>query len=308
MTRKNRIARTIAVVMMTMAALAGVISTVPAQTPEAAPATTLSTANELAEGVYQWFAFNYNSLVVVSGQDVLVTDPANNMRAEMLRDYIATLTDNPVSHIVLSHEHYDHVGGTSLFPDAKVYCHVNCQPIFDLAVPGFNDVPQVDETFTADTSIAVGDKVVELHYFGPGDGDATTVVHMPAEKIVFTADMYEDKALTGAAWTDDKNYTGTRSILNIISGWDLNHAITAHSASTDPQVLRDNAQYYNDLFDAVYGALTKIQAEGGPFAVFGAIDTLPASIQLEQYRDWANYDSSFTRHAARMMFSIFHGD
>ena len=308
MTRKNRIVRIIAAALLTMAALAGAISTVPAQTPEAAPATTLSTANELAEGVYQWFAFGYNSLVVVSGPDVLVTDPANNMRAEMLRDYIATLTDNPVSHIVLSHEHYDHVGGTSLFPDAKVYCHLNCQPIFDLAVPGFDDVPQVDETFTANTSIAVGDKVVELHYLGPGDGDATTIVYMPAEQIVFTADMYEDKTLTGAEWTDDKNYTGTRSILNTISGWDLNHAITAHSASTDPQVLRDNAQYYNDLFDAVYAALTQVQAEGGPFAVFGAINSLPASIQLEQYRDWANYDSSFTRHASRMMFSIFHGD
>ena len=306
MARKNRIVRTIAAVMLAITTLAGAASA--QETPEAAPATSLSTANELAEGVYQWFAFNYNSLVVVSGQDVLITDPANNMRGEMLRDYVATLTDNPVSHIVLSHEHYDHVGGTSPFPDAKVYCHLNCQPVFDLAEPAFGDVPQVDETFTENASIAVGDKVVELHYFGPGDGDATTIVHMPAEKIVFTSDMYEDSALTGAAWLDDKNYTGTRKILNIISGWDLNHAITSHSASTDPQVLRDNAQYYNDLFDAVYGALTKLQAEGGPFAVFGALDTLPASIQLEQYRDWANYDSSITRHAARMMFSIFHGD
>ena len=125
----------------------------------------------------------------------------------MLRDYVATLTDNPVSHIVMTHEHYDHVGGTGLFPDATVYCHVNCQAVFDLATP-LSDVPEVDETFSTNMSIAVGEKVVELHYLGPGDGDATTVVYLPEEKIILTSDMYEDQQITGAAWVDDKNYTG----------------------------------------------------------------------------------------------------
>ena len=302
MTRKNRIVRTMVAMMLALAALVGTIGSASAQQ---APAPVV---NELADGVYQWFAFNYNSLVVVSGDDVLVSEPANNTRGEMLRDFVATLTDNPVSHIVMTHEHYDHVGGTSVFSEARVYCHVNCQPIFDLAAAPFNDVPQVDETFTDSISIPVGDTTVELHYLGPGDGDATTVVYMPQEKIVLTSDMYEDKAITHANWVDDKNYTGTREILNTISGWDLDHAITAHSASTDPQVLQDNVQFYNDLYDAVYQALTKVQEEGGPFAIFGVLETLPASIQLEQYSDWANYDSSFTRHASRMMFSIFHAD
>ncbi len=265
-------------------------------------------ANQLADGVYYWSAMGYGSLVVVSGQDVLVTEPANDLRAPMLRDYVATLTDHPISHIVMTHEHYDHVGGTSLFPDATVYCHVNCQPIFDLADAPFDDVPEVDETFTDFMRIMVGDTAVELHYLGPGDGDATTVVYLPGEKIVLTSDMYEDQALTGAAWVDDKNYTGTRKILNTISEWDLEHALTAHSVSTDPQVLRDNAQYYNDLYEAVFQQLKQARDEGGPFAVFGVIDSLPGSIQLDQYSDWANYDTAIASHARRMMFSIFHAD
>ena len=302
MTRKNCIVRTMVVMMLTMAMLIGAAGGASAQQ---APTPVV---NELAEGVYQWFAFNYNSLVVVSGDDVLVSEPANNTRGEMLRDFVATLTDSPVSHIVMTHEHYDHVGGTSIFPDATVYCHVNCQPIFDLAAAPFDDVPEVDETFTDSISIPIGDTTVELRYLGPGDGDATTVVYMPQEKIALTSDMYEDKAITHANWVDDKNYTGTREILNTISGWDLNHAITAHSASTDPQVLQDNAQFYNDLYDAVLQALQDVRAEGGPFAIFGMLDSFPASIQLEQYSDWVNYDSSFTRHVSRMMFAIIHGD
>ena len=265
-------------------------------------------ANRLADGVYHWHAMGYGSLVVVSGQDVLVTEPANDLRGQMLQAYVATLTDRPVSHIVMTHEHYDHVGGTGLFPGAAVYCHVNCQPVFDLAVAPFDDVPEVDETFTDFMRIMVGGTAVELHYLGPGDGDATTIVYLPAERIVLTADMYEDRALSGADWVDDKNFTGTRHILNVISGWDLEHAITAHSVSTDPQALHDNARYYNDLFDAVYQPMKQAVEEGGPFAVFGLMESLPGSVRLDQYSDWANYDSAIASHARRMMFSIFHAD
>ena len=306
MTSKYHVIRVMAVTILAMAALtAALVGRIDVVSSQDAPPPTV---NELADGVYQWFSFNYNSLVVVSGDDVLISEPANAQRGEMLKEFVASLTDNPVSHIVLTHEHYDHVGGTGLFPEATVYCHVNCQPIFDLAAPPFNDVPEVDETFTDSISITVGSTAVELHYLGPGDGDATTVIYMPEEKIALTSDMYEDQAITHASWLDDKNYTGTRHILNTLSGWDLNHAITAHSASTDPQVLRDNAQFYNDLYDVVHQAMVDVQAEGGPFAIFGVLDSLPASIQLDQYSGWTNYDSSFTRHASRMMFSIFHAD
>lgn len=265
-------------------------------------------ANQLADGVYFWSAMGYGSLVVVSGSDVLVTEPANDLRASMLQAYVATLTGQPISHIVMTHEHYDHVGGAGLFPDATVYCHVNCQPVFDLAVAPFDDVPEVDVDFTDFLRIMVGGTAVELHHLGHGDGEATTVIYLPAEKIVLTADLYEDRALTGAAWVDDKNFTGVRSILNTVSEWDLEHALSTHSMSTDPQVLRDNAQYYNDLFDAVYGQLKQARDQGGPFAVFGVMESLPASIRLDQYSDWANYDTALASHARRMMMSIFHGD
>lgn len=285
-----------------LVALAGVTANVAAQQ---LPAPTV---NELADGVYHWSAMGYGSLVVVAGREVLITEPANDFRGAMLRDYVGTLTDSPVSHVVLTHEHYDHVGGTSLFPEATIHCQVNCRPIFELAVAPFNDVPQSFESFINYKRIMVGGTAVELHHFGPGDGEATTVVYLPQQKIVLTADLYEDQALSGAAWVDDKNFTGTRKILNIISEWDLEHAITTHSASTDPQTLRDNARYYNDLFDAVMTPMKAAREEGGPGAVFGIMGTLPDSIELEQYRGWANYDTALASHARRMMFAIFHAD
>ena len=274
--------------------------------PTPAPQIPPPTMTELADGVWHYFGFYTSSLVVIADDRVLVTDPSNDVRAQSLRDEIAKITDDPVNLIVLTHEHYDHVGGTGIFPDARVVCHVNCQAVFDLDTLG--DVPEVDRVFDSGMEITIGDKLIELHYLGPGDGDATTVVYLPEEQIVVTSDLYEPRALSHKNWVDDKNFTGVRQILNTISEWPITHAINAHSTGTDPQDLRENAAYYNYLFAAVYQAIADAAAEGGMPAVFGLFGTLPQTLELEQYQDWGDYDTSFPRHVERMLLSIIHAD
>ncbi len=298
----------------------------PAPTATSAPAPTATTEappdegpsfqippptmTMLADGVYHYFGFFTSSLVVISGGEVLITDTANPLRAQSLKEEIAKLTDSPVTTIALTHEHYDHVGGTGLFEDATIICQWNCQFAFDLSQSPFADVPTEYETFDDFREIRVGDKIVQLHYLGPGDGDATAIIYMPAERIIVTADMYEPRALTHKNWVDDKNFAGTRRILNIISGWNIDHAINAHSPGTNPLDLLENVEYYNDLYDAVKAAVDEAiaQAGGSTFAAYGLFDTLPQTMELEKYRDWAEYDSSFPRHVERMLLAVYHGD
>lgn len=280
----------------------------PAEADAPAPQMPPPVMNQLAEGVYHYFGFFASSLVVVSDEGVLITDTGSDMKAQSLKEEIAKITDAPVTTIVMTHEHYDHVGGSGVFEDAQVICHVNCQAVFDLFDNPFGDVPEVDQTFEDYMAINVGDKVVELHYLGPGDGDATTIIYMPEEQIIVTSDMYEPRALTHANWVEDKNFTGTRQILNTISQWPLKHAINAHSLDTGLQDLNENVEYYNDLYEVVYTAIQEALAQGPFFTVYALYDTLPETVHLEKYQDWANYESSFARHVQRMAVSIFHGD
>ena len=264
------------------------------------------TMTMLADGVYHYFGFFTSSLVVVSGDQVLITDPSNDFRAQSLKEEIEKITDKPVTEIALTHEHYDHVGGVGLFPGASVICHRNCAPQFALDTLG--DVPEVDRTFDENLDVSVGDKTVQLRYLGPGDGEATAVIYMPEEKIVVTSDMYEPRMLTHKNWVDDKNFSGTRHILNVISGWEIEHAINAHSPGTNPRDLMENVEYYNDLYDAVYDSLAKAVSDGGQLALFGAFRTLPQTLELDKYKDWTNYESSFPRHVERMLQAITHAD
>lgn len=275
-----------------------------AQMPQMPPPTM----TQLADDVYHYFGFFSSSLVVIADDGVLITDTNNEMRAQSLKDEIAQITDVPVTRIVMTHEHYDHVGGSLIFEDAEVFCHVNCLPAFDLFDYAVGDVPKVAHTFEDYLALDVGGKTVELHHLGPGDGEATTVIYMPEEQIVVTADMYEPRALTHRNWVEDKHFVGTRHILNTISQWPLTHAINAHSPGTNPQDLHENVEYYNDLYVAVQEAIQQAVAQGGPFAAYGLYDSLPETLNLEKYQDWTNYDNSFPRHVQRMLISIYHSD
>ena len=307
-------------VFLLAAACTAAATATPAPTPTATPAPTATAMPEgagmqlppptmtmLAEGVYHYFGFFASSLVVIGDDGVLITDPGNPLKAQSMIEEIGRLTDLPVTTVALSHEHYDHVGGTGLFPEAKIVCHRNCQPVFELDVLG--DVPaRVDEDFTEFKEIAVGDTVVELHHLAPGDGDGMAVIYLPREKILLTTDIYEPEELTHKNWVDDKNFTGVREILNTVSQWDAEDVLTAHSPLNSPEALAANTAYYNDLYDAVKAAVDDTTAQSGPFAVYGLFDTLPATLQLPQYQEWENYDSSFPRHVERMLLSIYHGD
>lgn len=281
----------------------------PAPTPPPTTQIPAPTMTRLADDVYHYFGFFTSSLVVVGDNGVLITDPSNNGRAQSLQAEIAKITTAPVTQIVLSHEHYDHAGGTGIFPDAEIICHRNCKAHFDLDTLG--DVPdQIDRTFDDRLDLTVGGKTVQLHYLGPGDGDATTIVYMPAEQIVATADLYEPRALTHKNWVHDKHFAGVRHILNTISQWDITHAINAHSTGTNPTDLMENVDYYNDLYNAVKAVVDQaiMQAGGQAFGAYGLYDTLPQTLELPKYQNWTNYDTSFPSHVERMLLSIYHGD
>ena len=273
----------------------------------AAPAALAAPmVQQLADNVYMMSEFHYVSLVVVGEDGVLITDPSFTPRAQSMKAAIAGITDKPVTRIVLSHEHYDHVGGTEVFPEAQVICHASCQAVFDLDVSGV--APEnVDVTFTDSLTVDFRGPTVNLYYYGPADGFGSTVVHLPETRVAFTADLYEDRSLTYGMWMDDDNYLAIRRVLQELQKMDLLHAVNAHSDDTSVRIVDENAAFVEDLFNLVGGAIGKAMQEGGPSQVMMSMSMWPQELKLPQYADWKGYDEHLPTHIRRMALSIFHG-
>ena len=264
------------------------------------------TVKQLANNVYMMSEFHYTSLVVVGEDGVLITDPAFPGRAQSLKRAIADITDKPVTRIVLSHEHYDHVGGTGVFPEAQVICHAACQTVFDLDVGGV--VPEkVDVTFTDSLRVDFRGPPVYLHYYGPGDGFASIVVHLPEERVAFTADLYDRRALTPGKWMDDANYLAILRVLKELQKKNLRHAVNAHSEDTSVAIVDENVKFVSDLFNLVNGEIRKAMEAGGLMQVMTSLETWARDLKLPHYADWEGYDEHLPAHVRRMTYSIFHG-
>ncbi len=291
---------TISGTMTRAVALAAFLILSPLAAAQDAPQVT-----KLTNHVYSVFWGFYNGLVVIGRDGVLVTDPANDNRAAVLKAEIEKLTDLPVTHIVLTHEHFDHIGGTDSFPDAEIVAQDNIHAVLPLD-PLDLAPDDIDVTFDDRHVIDMGTTRVELRFYGAADGVAATVVYLPQDGIAFTADLYEEARFTPASFLEDTNMLEVRRILNEMGGWPLTHAVTAHSTGTDPAILRANIRYFNDLYDTVFPPIEAAANSGNQFAMFDLVNTLPKTVVLDAYSEWDGYEH-VPGHVRRMALAIIHG-
>ena len=269
-----------------------------------APMTQVS-MTKVADGVYHFFAMTYSSMVVVGDDGVLITDPAFTPRAEILQAEIAKLTDKPVTHVALSHEHFDHVGGTDTFAGATVIAQEKVRDFADLSP--LMPFPEIDQTFAHETTVDLGGLSVELKHIAVGDGVATTVARVPETNTVFSVDMYEPDAFTVHEFKEDTNFIGVRKILNTMSDWQPAYAINGHSQGNSVEALHENAEMMNRLYDAVLPEFQSALASGDPAAPWMLLFSISDQIRMEEYADWKDYDTAFPAYVRRMALSIMHG-
>ena len=262
------------------------------------------TMDKVSDSVYHYFSFGYSSMVVIGEDAVLVTDPSFDPRGSMLRAAIEEITAAPIKYVVLSHEHYDHAGGTDSFTDAQVICHSACHEVMDMSP--LLPVADIDITFDESLTLDLGGVSVDLEHIAPGDGIATIVAHVPSDGVVFSADMYEPRAFTAAEFVEDKNYVGTRLIFHEMLSWNPTYAINGHSPGNSLEALKENRVLFDRLYDDVLSELLAAQKEGIG-QMWMAMFNMPNLIKYDDYSDWQNYEQAFPAYVRRMALSIVHG-
>lgn len=254
---------------------------------------------ELKPGIYQYSQFHYNSLVVISDEGVIITDPSGVKRAADMMSAIRELTSQPVKKVIYTQDHFDHSRGGQIFKEAgaEFITHAYCEQLLNRDLE--KKVVPADITYLDKYSVVLGDKKVDLNYFGANDGLCTSVVHMPEDKVLLAVDWHLPRFVNAPSRLNAHDYVGTLNTLKRVSKeLDFDTVISGHGAFSSPELLEEDLQFNQALFDAVWEGMQAGKSVG----------ELKQSVKLPAFSHWQGYETNLPAHVERMAYSIWHGN
>lgn len=154
-----------------------------------------------------------NTTVVVGGASALLVDTrASLAQGRELAEQVRRLTPLPLSYIVNTHVHFDHLFGNGAFPGVPLVAHdtvPDALPAHLGRVRALYDAdpddPHRDEvlateplppdtTFSSVWATDLGDRLVEVAFLGRGHTDGDVVVRVPDADLVCAGDLVEESA------------------------------------------------------------------------------------------------------------------
>ena len=143
---------------------------------------------ELGKGLYLISDGAYQSVFMVYETGVVVID-APPVYSAKLRQAIAEVSDKPITHIIYSHFHRDHIAGTAdiVVGHPIIIAQEETKRLLVRAADPKRPLPTV--TFKERYTLKVGSQVLELSY--PGDGHAlgNIQIYAPAQRTLVYIDV-----------------------------------------------------------------------------------------------------------------------
>ncbi|GAA4432220.1 BcII family subclass B1 metallo-beta-lactamase [Ravibacter arvi] len=160
--------------------------------PEVAYRTETLVITRLAENVYEHTSFlntrtfgkvPCNGMVITAGKEAVVFDtPADDPTSAELIAWISSDVPRIIKAVVATHFHEDCVGGLREFRKHSIPSHASFGTIKLTKAAGF---PVPDKGFREALALGVGDKKVEVRFFGEGHTRDNVVGYYPDEKVLF---------------------------------------------------------------------------------------------------------------------------
>jgi cyclase len=171
--------------------------------------------DKLKDNLYVMKGGGGNSSVFITGNGVVVVDTKNPGWGQPLLDAIKNVTDKPVTMIINTHTHGDHVSGNVEFPaTVDVVTHENTKKNMEAMRPAAFVAPaaggpppniftankgrgMAKRTYKDSMTLGRGDERIELHYFGRAHTNGDTFVVFPALRVMHAADVFPNKGTPG---------------------------------------------------------------------------------------------------------------
>jgi len=232
------------------------------QPPAAAAAPKVVEVQKLRDNLFMLTGMGGggNTAVFVRSDGITVVDTKNPGWGQPILDKIKELSSKPITTIINTHTHGDHVSGNVEFPATvevivqdNTKANMEKMPIFKES--GGKGMPK--KTFKDKMTLGSGKDRVDLYYFGRGHTNGDAFIVFPELRIAHAGDIFSGKNLplldmnnggSGVEIGDSlaKAHAGIKNVDSVITG---------HSTVMVWSDLAEYAQFNKDFLHDVQAAM-----------------------------------------------------
>lgn len=132
----------------------------------------------------------YQAMFLVACESVVVVDAPPSIGENMVRA-IRSVTEKPISHVVYSHSHADHIGGVFTYgspSDREYIAHRLTAELLSYA-PDYDHRPAPTITFDDSYTLNVCNQTLQLDYRGPAHEPGNIFIYAPKQKVIMLVDI-----------------------------------------------------------------------------------------------------------------------
>lgn len=167
---------------------------------------------QVASATHVVIAHGQQANFVETSEGILLIDTPPVL-APFIKDAIASVSSKPVTHVILSHAHWDHIAGTTQFADARFYAHQHTVEL--LGMNPWPGQPPVTDVFSgAALDFRVGDQEISLRYPGPNHCAGNIITYVPGQRVAAMADLFSP------GWAPWLNWGNADYIPGILNSFD----------------------------------------------------------------------------------------
>jgi cyclase len=218
------------------------------QPPQPAPSAAAIEVDKIRPNLYVLKGGGGNTAALVTDAGVTLVDTKLPGWGKPLIDKVKELTDKPVTTIINTHTHFDHVSGNVEFPaTVEVITHENTARLMRESNPvlGIQTGPQPNlftehkgvglpkRTFKDRLTIGRGANELELRYFGRAHTSGDAFVIFKGLRVLHTGDTFPNKGIPIMdANNGGSGVTYADTLDKVAALRDIDTVITGHAAAT----------------------------------------------------------------------------
>ena len=148
---------------------------------------------EIRDNLYWVTDGSYNTMFLVTDEGVVAVDAPPSIGQNYLKA-IAEVTDKPITHVIYSHAHLDHIGAAGIFPKNATYiAHEDTSAELKRAMSltkNDSTIPPIPTiTFPNNYTLQIGNQTLNLDYYGDNHMPGNLFIYAPNQKTLMLVDI-----------------------------------------------------------------------------------------------------------------------